>query len=199
MSDETRFSDEVLRDYAKGRLAQADAAALEAAAKTDPALAAEIALVKGVVKAGVADASRDRGSQLGWQRLSRAIDAEAGRSSSFLPTQFSRWQVAAAAALAVAFGALASIPLASRNGEAPEGYVMAGEQPAHAFSAQTTFVSTAQEGAIRDALLDANAKIVDGPSALGVYVLAFKDAKAMETGVASLRAQTGLVESVQPN
>lgn len=198
MSDETRFSDEVLRDYAKGRLAQADAAALEAAARTDPALAAEIALVTGVVKAGAGDARRDHGGELGWQRLSRAIDAEGGKSS-FVPKQFSRWQVAAAAAIAVAVGSLTTMPFLSRGGQEPDGYAVASQAPKHAFSAQATFVSTAPEGAIREALLSAGAEIVNGPSALGIYVLAFKDAKALDSGVASLRARTDVFESVLPN
>jgi hypothetical protein len=73
---------------------------------------------------------------------------------------------------------------------------MASAAPVHAYSAQATFVETAQEGAIREALLSVKAEIVGGPSALGVYVLAFKDAQALKRGVETLRARTDLVETV---
>ena len=201
MADQTRYSDETLRDYAKGRLPAADALALEAAAAADPKLAAEIALVRGVVKVGEADAGRAPSSQLGWARLSRAIDAESRKPSSFVPKQFSRWQVAAVAAIAVAgWGAAATAPLmVARNNQPGDGYAMASERPAYAHSAQATFVPTAPESAIREVLRSVDAEIVKGPSALGVYVLAFKDAEALDKGVEALRVRADVFESVQAN
>jgi hypothetical protein len=197
MSDQKRYSDEILRDYAKGRLPEAESAALEEAARSDAALAAEIALVRGIVEAGRADAERPSSRELGWAQLSRAIDGEPRRSpSSLVPKQFSRWQAAAAAAAAVAIWSLVAIPFTARSGDEPPGFEMASAAPVHAYSAQATFVETAQEGAIREALLSVKAEIVGGPSALGVYVLAFKDAQALKRGVETLRARTDLVETV---
>jgi hypothetical protein len=199
MSDNTRYPDEILRDYVKGRLPPAQASALEAAAGADPRLAAEIALVRGIVKSGdAAYCPRAASSaELGWAKLSRAIDAESRRSASIVPEKFSRWQVAAVAAIAVAVGSLVAGPLLPRGEEQGSGLEMASKQSAHAFSAQATFAPTAQESAIREALRSVGAEIVEGPSALGVYVLAFKDAEALRHGVKALRARTGVVESVQ--
>jgi len=199
MADHIRYSDETLRDYVKGRLPAAEATALDTAAAADPRLAAEIALVRGIVKTGEADAGRAPSAELGWARLSRAIDAESRKSSSFVPKQFSRWQVAAVAAIAVAVWSAVAGPLVSRNAQPDEGYVMASERPAYPFSAQATFVPTVQESAIREALRTVNAEIVEGPSALGVYVLAFKDKDALNSGMEALRARTGVFESVQAN
>lgn len=198
MADQTRYSDETLRDYVKGRLPAADATALDAAAAADPRLAAEIALVRGIVKTCEADAGRAPSSELGWKRLSRAIDNESSKPS-IVPKQFSRWQVAAVAAIAVAVWSAVAGPLMSRNAEPDEGYVMASERPAYPYSAQATFIPTVQESAIRDALRSVDAEIVEGPSALGVYVLAFKDAETLNSGVEALRARTGVFESVQAN
>jgi anti-sigma factor RsiW len=194
---EPKYSDETLREYAKGRLPQAEALALEAAAKADPRLAAEIALVRGVVKAGEAEAARPPSSELGWARLSRAIDAES--RTSFVPKKFSRWQVAAVAAIAVAGWGTAAAPLLVAGKDSNDGYAMASERPAYRYSAQATFIPTAQESAIREALRSADAEIVKGPSALGVYVLAFKDAASLSSGVEALRARTAVFESVQAN
>jgi hypothetical protein len=44
-----------------------------------------------------------------------------------------------------------------------------------------------------------DAEIVAGPSALGVYMLAFKTAEAQTRGIDTLRARAGLVETVQAN
>jgi anti-sigma-K factor RskA len=151
-----------------------------------------------VVKAGEADAGRSS-SELGWARLSRAIDAESRKPSSFVPKQFSRWQVAAVAAVAVAVWSVAAGPLLQRGAAPDDGYVTAGEHSAYAHSAQATFVPTAQESAIREALRSVDAEIVKGPSALGVYVLAFKDAEALGSGVEALRSRTGVLESVTAN
>ncbi|HEV7690270.1 MAG TPA: hypothetical protein VGO52_05585 [Hyphomonadaceae bacterium] len=192
-----RYSDETLREYAKGRLPPAEALALEAAAKSDPRLAAEIALVRGVVKAGEAEAARPSSSELGWARLSRTIDAES--RTSFVPKKFSRWQVAAVAAIAVAGWGTAAAPLLVAGKDSNDGYVMASERPAYRYSAQATFVPTAPESAIREALRSVDAEIVKGPSALGVYVLAFKDAASLSSGVEDLRTRTAVFESVQAN
>jgi len=58
-----------------------------------------------------------------------------------------------------------------------------------------TFVPEAQEENIRELLLAVDARIVDGPSALGVYKLAVpKDPEAV---ISKLRAHKNLVETVQ--
>jgi anti-sigma factor RsiW len=197
MSDQTKYPDETLRDYVKGRLPASEALAIETAAGADPALAAEIALVRGIVKSGDAVFCRAPPAEYGWAKLSRAIDAEAGKRS-FVPRQFSRWQVAAVALVAIAVSSFAVGPLMPRAGE-QGGFEVASKQSALAHSALATFVPTAQESAIREALRAVNADIVAGPSALGVYMLAFKDAEALTKGVEALRARTGVVESVQTN
>jgi hypothetical protein len=192
-----RYSDETLRDYAKGRLPPAEALALEAAASADPRLAAEIALVRGVAKVGEIEAARPSSSELGWARLSRAIDKE--NRTSFVPRKFSRWQVAAVAAIAVAGWGTAAAPLLVAGKNPGDGYAMASERPAYRYSAVAIFIPAVQESAIREALRSTGAEIVKGPSALGVYVLAFKDASALTSGVEALRARTDVFESVQAN
>lgn len=195
MSDQTKYPDEKLRDYVKGRLPIAQAAEIEAAAGADPGLAAEIALVRGVIKAGENDARRTS-DELGWARLSRAIDAESTKRS-VVPKQFSRGQVAAVALVAVAVSGMA-VGLMPRTGE-QGAYRTATARPIFPFAALATFNPAAQESAVREALRAVDAEIVAGPSALGVYMLAFKDADAQTKGIDALRARAGVVETVQPN
>ena len=70
------LSDETLIAYVRGRLPEADAARIAAEATRRPDLAAEIALVRGLAGAADAEANAPVPGELGWARLSRALDAE---------------------------------------------------------------------------------------------------------------------------
>lgn len=59
------------------------------------------------------------------------------------------------------------------------------------------FVPGASEADIREALQAAQARIVDGPSALGLYLLRVKT-EQRDAALALLRSRTAVVESVQP-
>ena len=144
MSDQTRYPDETLRDYVKGRLSADQALAIETAAGVDGALAAEIALIRGIVRSGDAAYCNAPPAELGWAKLSRAIDAEA-RKRSLVPQQFSRWQVAAVALVAVAVSGLA-VGLMPRAGE-QGGYQTASERPIFPNAALATFNPAAPESA----------------------------------------------------
>src|SRR5262245_12847437 len=151
MVDKTRYPDGTLRDYVKGRLPAAIAATIEADARADPDLAAEIALMRGIVKSADAAFCRAPAAELGWARLSRSISADA-RKPSLLPQRYTRWQVAAVASAAVVIGGFVVGPFAPRVMEQGNDFETVDRPATHAFSAQVTFVPTAQESAIREAL-----------------------------------------------
>ncbi|MDT7838186.1 hypothetical protein [Aquabacterium sp. OR-4] len=184
-----------IQAHALGRLSAQDSADLAAQARDDPPLHAELALAEALVRARADDPARQQSVAFGWARLSRAIDADratlprAGR----WPTPLTRWQAAAAALLAVAVWQFA----AERPWPGDAGYGMAGAPAAQAFVAQVAFKPQATELQRRAALLAAGARVVGGPSALGLYRLAFADAAALQAGVARLRAETAVVESIQ--
>ncbi len=73
------LSDETLIAYVRGRLPEADAARIAVEATRRPDLAAEIALVRGLAGAADAEADAPVPGELGWARLSRALDAEPAR------------------------------------------------------------------------------------------------------------------------
>jgi anti-sigma factor RsiW len=192
-------SDQVLKAYASGRLGPAEAEALERAAAADPQLAAEIALVRGMMQAGdLALADRAAG-EFGWARLSRSLDADRRRRpSEWVGARVPVWQAAAAVLAAVVVWQLAVAPQLAGEEDEP-AYAVASEAPAVAHAAQVTFRPAATEAAIRAALLEVGGQIRDGPSAVGVYRVAFEDAAALADGVIRLRAKTDLVESAEPD
>ena len=62
---------------------------------------------------------------------------------------------------------------------------------------RVVFNPEATEAAIRMLLRDVGATIVDGPSALGFYTLAFADDEAREAGLARLTDRPSLVDFVE--
>jgi hypothetical protein len=197
MPPERVYSDKEIVAFLSDRMSAEEAASLRAQALRDQALAAELALADGLLAAERGDPDRPPPSDTVWKRISGAIEAdrtEGPRRASPAPMAFA--QMAAAAAFAVAVWHFAVIPLLDRPQTGADQY-----QPASAdhtpFTAKATFHPTAQEAAIRAALLKANANIVAGPSAIGVYDLRFDGADAQASGVASLRAEADVVETVE--
>lgn len=194
--------------HALGRLSAQDAAELAAQARGNAQLNAELVLAGAMVRARAQDPARGLSTAIGWARLSRAIDADAAaqRRGGRWPRYFSRWQTVAAAMAAVATWQFAAVPqLMVRAGDGGDGsdtgntgYGMAAAPAPQAFVAQVAFRPQATELQIRQALLAVDARVVAGPSALGLYQLAFADAGALQAGVARLRAEGAVVEAIQP-
>lgn len=194
MNDKHTFTDEALRAYVMGTLPAEDVADLEAQARSNPDLAAEVALVRGIMTVAAEDQQASDPNSFGWARLSRAIDAEPKRST-LLSQKFALWQVAAAATIAVFGWQIAVVPLLDGP---QDGFEMATGDDTMAFGAQVTFFPDAPESAIRDALNAAGAEFIGGPSALGIYELGFEDEAARERGLERLSAATEVIESVLP-
>jgi hypothetical protein len=196
MTPERVYSDRDLVRFLSGKMSAEEADALRARASRDPALAAELALAGGIANAGRDDPERQAPSELVWARISRAIDAErngARRTPWRAPLALA--QMAAAAAIAVSVWHFTVVPMLDRERADPGQYELASSSAAP-YSARITFRPTAPESAIRAALLKANAAIRSGPSAIGVYELNFDGAEAQAAGIASLRANVDVVETV---
>ena len=194
MADENdSLSDGTLIAYVRGRLPEADAARIAVEATRRPDLAAEIALVRGLAGAADAEANAPVPGELGWARLSRALDAEPPRLARrawgrLLP-------LAATAAAAVLVWQIVAVPLISGpDGEAR--YAPVSKQPAAGFAVSVAFVPTASEEAIRALLAEIGARISDGPSAIGLWQLSFADDAARNAGLIRLQA-ADIVESAQ--
>lgn len=180
---------ELLPDYVRGTLSDADRARVDAAVAADQALAAELATFQGVSAALKADAGPVTGREIGWARLSRAVDAHERATA---PGVITRWQVAAAVFAVLAIGQAAWIV---GTGPRDEGarFTTAGEA-AEAWTLQVMFAPTATEADIR-ALLDATGgQIVAGPSAIGLYRVRFESEAAMQSALEALSTAPDVVE-----
>jgi anti-sigma-K factor RskA len=195
MADHPAEIDETVVAYVRGRLPADEARRLEAEAASRPELAAEIALMRGVLGSLDAEAASPAPGELGWARLSRALDAEPGRAAAPAPRpRRPLWPLAATAAAAVLVWQLAAVPLITRPGE-DAGYAPVSEAPA-GFTLQVAFAPDATEAAIRELLRSVGGRVSDGPSAIGLWQLGFPSAEARDAAMEAMAAAP-IVESVQ--
>jgi hypothetical protein len=188
-------SDEALIAYVRGRLPAAEAERLAAEAAARPERAAEIALARGIAAAVDAEAAVAPPGPLGWARLQRALDAEPPRAATPAPARRPLWPLAAAAAAAVVIWQVAAVPYITDPGGA--GYAPVSQAPAAGLTLTVAFDPAASEADVRALLVDIGARVSDGPSAIGLWQLAFPTPAARDEGLTRLEA-ADIVESVQP-
>ena len=193
MAEQPADTDETVVAYLRGRLSADEARRLEAEAASRPELAAEIALMRGIVGSFDAEASAPAPGELGWARLSRAIDAEP-RQGAVPRARRPLWPLAASAAAAVLVWQLAAVPLLTRPGE-DAGYSPVSEAPT-GFTLDIAFAADAPEGAIRELLRSVGGRVSDGPSAIGLWQLSFPSAEARDAAMEAMAAAP-IVESVE--
>ena len=195
--DLSKLSDDALSelalDYANGRASDEVKTAIEARLPNDPKLADEVAYLQGLHRA-VSPLKQDHpADELGWKRLSNAIAAE--RASVAANDNGPIWKYAAAALAVVA--ALQTAFLIQPSTEAPEEiYITASAEDANTPAVNVIFQASATTEALTLALKNVDGEIIAGPSALGLYTVAFETETARDEALAVLEADTDLVESV---
>jgi hypothetical protein len=181
----SRAEEELLPFLANGTLQGEEKARAEAAVAADPALAAELATLRAIRAAMQEEALPQSPGAFGQARLMREIarEAKASRPGWVWPG------LAAAAVLLLAVQTAViwrddGLRLADGGVETAEGPVLT-----------VAFAGTATEAEIRALLLELDLTIVAGPSALGLYRLAARDAAARDAAVDRLGASL-LVDDV---
>jgi anti-sigma factor RsiW len=208
------YTDEMIQSFVAGTLDADSVAELERAAATNPALAAELALWRSVRQAGADAAAQRQVDALGWSRIARSIANAApqqsraandhGADRALLRKQplwarplIAPWQAAAALVLAlVGWQAVMAPVMISKDPSAGAEYALAGEDRSASFVLRVAFVEVASEADLRQLLREVDARIIDGPSAVGLYDLAFDDAEALTAARQRLEKERGLVSEV---
>lgn len=157
----------------------------------DASLAAEVDLLRSV-RSEFAKAPKHENADLVWDRLSAEIDAEPRAANDNRPLWKEALKYAAVAILSVAAWQFTFGP---RIGDVQDGFRAASEAQVD-FSFQVKFVETASYGEIAALLAPLDARITDGPSALGLMRLSFEDADARQQAISVLETNSGLVEMV---
>ncbi|MEM7693080.1 MAG: hypothetical protein AAF318_01405 [Pseudomonadota bacterium] len=181
-----------LQDLVRGRLSEAETERLNDAIRDDPALEAEYRLISALNTADPAPHAFP--GELGWARLSKAIDNEPAQKSQ--GPRVTLWQAAAGVAVAVVAWQFTVAPLLVQDA-APRYVTATGTSaPAGEATLRVTIAPTASERTIRTLLRDAGAQIVDGPSAIGLYTLGFQTEDARTAGVGLFAASPTVITPV---
>lgn len=187
--------DDRLVAYLQDRLNPAERKDFEAEMGSDPALAAEVSVMRGArVAMGKEEADED--ANAGWQRLQASIQRERRQTPAANLNRrpfFMLAQAAAVAIAAIAVWQFAVTPMISPDEQS--GYTTASDELALPVL-QVVFADTATAGEISAALLEHGGRIIDGPSAIGLYRIAFPDEDRRSRAREALASQPGLVDSV---
>ncbi len=174
--------------YVQGRLDQAARSDFEQEMVTRPALRAEVTALEATRGAFAAEQDAERASDDGWERLSRSIEAE--RAPANLNRRPMLAQFAAVAIGAIAIWQFLAVPFLP--GQDSVGFTPVSEATAETVL-RVGFADGATAAELTALLAEVGGRIVDGPSAVGLFTLAFEDDAARDAAEALLADRTGLV------
>lgn len=191
-----------LSSYLSDRMPQEARRAFEARMEADAALAAEVAMLRaarGVAAADVVAASASETErEAEWRKISARLDRPAPQAraandnrAGWLPKLA---QAAAIAAVSVFLWEFAAAP-AFRDADAPR-YEPVSER-ASGEELQAIFAETATAADIAALLRRTGGEIVGGPSALGVFRVAYDDAAARDAAIAVLGADPLVISAAR--
>jgi len=200
-----REIEELLPFYVNGTLEGEELLLVENAVRDNPDLQEEVALLKRLQAEMCELPVENSPGELGLRRLQNALSQDrqgarmsTGKTSNVKSISRMSWRaVAIAACVLLIVQTIALLPQwVTDSGE--DNLIAAGGSSVIAPYGRIltiTFVPDAREENIRQMLLSVGARIVDGPSALGVYKLSVATNDA--TVVKKLKARRNLVESVR--
>jgi anti-sigma-K factor RskA len=208
MTDRSEFSAETIQAFILGALNPETAAQIELAMQRDAELAAEVKIWRAVRKDRALAASRSAPGDIAWARIERAIAADSNpavandnRASDarafWQRPMFAPWQAAATVAVAIAGWQIAAVPMMSAGQPKGEpGYALAaGEQPTEV-TLRVAFTPATSEAEMRALLRRAGGRIIDGPSAIGLYTIVFANSAAKAQAARILTERRDLVAEV---
>jgi len=206
MSAPAIFTPETIQSYVLGTLDPVIASDIARAAKADDDLAAEIALWQAARHIHGEDIAKVAPGEFGWSRIEREISRTAEIATPVAANddapfwkrpRFAGWHVAASVAVAVlGWQALVVPAITSAPGDDPVAYSLAGDGAAAEFTVRVAIQPGVSEAEMRALLSDVDARIVDGPSAIGLYTLGFADAEAKAAAEQELLQRDAIIAEV---
>lgn len=184
---------ELVLDYARGTASDEAVAAIEARLPTDPVLADEIAYYKGLHRAVAPLKQETASNDIGWRRLSKAIAEDAAPIAANDNNRI--WKYAAAA-LAMVVALQTTFLVQSPADDTTETFVTASADDAGIYGLRVIFSDDTTAAELTRVLKSVDGEIVAGPSALGLYTVAFDNDDLRDAALVALEAETDIVESV---
>ncbi|HEU4780227.1 MAG TPA: hypothetical protein VFS58_10135 [Steroidobacteraceae bacterium] len=170
--------------YLNGTLSETERAQVESLLRDSPDAESELQLWRAVQQDARTQSISQPGVDFGWQRLRRDLKREQRRGSQ------QTWRLAAAASVLMIVGLQTAILMRQDSGTRYEPLSGTLAIPANAWRVQVRFAESAAMTDINALLLRLDARVIGGPSALGIYELALPreaaaDAQALRARLAA--------------
>lgn len=170
--------------YLNGTLSQIERAQMESWLRESPEAQSELQMWRAVQQDARAQPGEKPGADFGWQRLRRDLKREQGRGPQRI------WRLAAAASVLMVVGLQTALLIRQDSGPRYEPLSGTLAIPADAWRVQVRFAESAAMAYINALLLRLEARVVRGPSALGIYELALPRAAAADAQTLRARLAT---------
>jgi len=191
-STDNKTIEDLLPYYVNGTLSDEETALIEKELADNQGLQQEIEFLQALRAQVKQQEFNTSPGELGLKRLQRSIAAEAKASSTHTASN-TIWRMATVAACLMLV-----IQTVIVNFDTETPYLAAGGKTPTSPQGQiisVTFTPDVTEQAIRQLLLDTNAQIVDGPSAIGIYRLVVPEGHTNVINIFNTRPD--VIESVQ--
>lgn len=195
----TSFEDKItsmIPAYLRGDLSEVENREVEAAAAKNPSVAADIKFQRNLKSSLGPNEDSFEPGELGWARLSKAIEQESVASEPVTEKpQF--WKYAAAVLAVAAIGQAGVLgSMAFKDGDVAQ-YKTVSETSVQNFT--TVKLGLNPDVAVHqltDTLLSLEASIISGPSSLGLYEVQFKSKSSCSSALETFRSHKNIIETV---
>lgn len=184
--------------YLNGALSDAEREEVDKLAAQNPEVAADIEFQRKLKEAVKPSDTEFAPGELGWAKLSKAIQETQVETvaANDNPRQLKFWRYAAAI-LAVAVIGQAGMIGTMMSGDKPDAqYVTVSETPLLDNSIKLSFKSDVTTIEMTSILTEINGNIVSGPSALGLYDVAFKSKSECLNAMDALKVTPNAIETI---
>jgi anti-sigma-K factor RskA len=195
MADFTDKISLMIPAYLQGKLSDEESLQIEELAAQDPAIAADIEFQRNLKSALKPDNNEFEQGELGWARLSKAMEAPsiAANDHSAKP-KF--WKYAAAILAVAAIGQAGILGSLALNDTQNEQYLTVSEGAMDAHTVKVGFYADVTERQLTEVLQSVEAKIVAGPSSLGLYDVQFYSKGACLRASEAFRETEKLIDNI---
>lgn len=184
--------------FVQGRMTAEDRRAFENEMAADRALEVEVAAMTALRAEFAATDLPEETAEAGWARLAPALgagSAPAAANANRAP-RLSLWQTGGLIAASLALWQVVAVPLISPP---PETGFRPVSTEFEAPVIQVIFTPGAEIAEISGLLTEHGGSILSGPSAIGLYHVAFDSASARDAALAAFEQRSDLVSSAHAN
>ena len=192
------FEDEIslmIPAYLRGELSEEEQQQVETLAAQNPDFAADIELQRNIKLALVQDEDAYEPGDLGWAKLSKAMEFSNDTNVESEP-QPKFWRYAAAILAVAVIGQAGVLGSLTLNKAQDAQYVTASDSSDGNYTVKMAFNTNATGGQITQTLQSVSGVIIDGPSSLGLYQLEFKSKSDCQTAAERFQTQVDIIETV---